>query len=78
MSAGKGRAVHEGVGLTAEAIEACYGKHPLNEEEAVQDGLIKWSECHHGNNPTWKVLLGAMAYAGVAQRHCQALREELY
>ena len=78
MSARKGRAVLEGVGLAPETIEACYGRHPLNEEEAVQDGLIKWAEGYHGKCRTWNVLLGAMAHAEVAQQHCQALREELY
>ena len=68
----------EGIGLAPETIRACYGKHPLNEEEAVQEGLIKWAEGHHGYTPTWRVLLDAMAYAGVAQQHCQGLRDELY
>ena len=77
-SAGKGRAVLEGVGLAPETIRACYGRHPSEEEEAVQDGLIKWTEGHHGYNPTWRVLLDAMEYAGVALHHCQGLKEELY
>ena len=77
-SPGKGRAVLEGVGLAPETIRACYGRHPLEEEEAVQDGLFKWAEGHHGYNPTWRVLLNAMEYAGVAQHHCQGLREKLY
>ena len=77
-SAGKGRAVLEGVGLAPETIRACYGRHPLEEEEAVQDGLIKWAEGHHGYSRTWSVVLNAMEYAGVAQHHCQGLRKELY
>ena len=77
-SAGKGRAVLEGVGLAPETIRACYIRHPLEEEEAVQDGLIKWAEGHHGYSPTWKVLLKAMKNAGVAQHHCQGLKEKLY
>ena len=77
-SAGKGRAVLEGIGLAPETIRACYGRHPLEEEEAVQDGLIKWAEGHHGYSRTWRVLLTAMEYAGVAQHHCQGLKEELY
>ena len=40
VSAGKGRAVLEGVGLAPETVRACYGRHPGNEEEAVQEGLI--------------------------------------
>ena len=77
-SAGKGRAVLEGIGFDPATIEACYGKHPLDEEEAVQEGLIKWAEGHHGYTPTWRVLLDAMGYAGVAQQYCQELRDELY
>ena len=77
-SAGKGGAVLEGIELAPERIRACYGRHPLEEEEAVQDGLTKWAEGHHGYSPTWRVLLNAMEYAGVAQHHCQGLREELY
>ena len=68
----------EGIGLTPETIVACYGRHPLDEEQAVQDGLNKWAEGHHGYNPTWRVLIDAMVYAGVGQQHCQGLREELY
>ena len=76
-SAGKGRAVLEGIGLAPQTIEACYGSYPRKEEEAVQDGLIKWAEGHHGYSPTWRVLLNAMEYARVAQHHCQGLGEEL-
>ena len=78
QSAGKGRAVLEGVGLTLETIEGCYGRHPLKEEEAVQDGLTIWSQGHDGFRPTWSTLIEAMEYARVAQQHCQGLREELY
>ena len=77
-SAGKGRAVLEKIRLAPETIRACYGRHPLEEEEAVQDGLIKWAEGYHGSSPTWRMLLTAMEYAGVAQHHCQGLRDELY
>ena len=68
----------EGIGFDPPTIEACYGKHPLDEEEAVQEGLIKWAGGHHGYTPTWSVLLDAMAYAGVAQQYCQGLTGELY
>ena len=77
MSAGKGRAVLEYVGLAPETINACYGKHPLSEEEAVQEGLIMWSEGRHGKTCTWKVLLGAMEHARIGEQHCTGLREEL-
>ena len=68
----------EGIGLAPETIEACYVSYPRNEEEAVQNGLIKWAEGHHGYSPTWRALLEAMEYAGVAQHHCQELTEKLY
>ena len=77
MSAGKGRAVLEGVGLDPETVKACYGKHPFSEEEAVQEGLITWSEGHHGKTCTWKVLLGAMVHARIGEKHCTGLRKEL-
>ena len=67
----------EGIGLAPETIRACYGRHPLEEEEAVQAGLIKWVEGHHGSIPTWRMLLTAMEYASVAQHHCQGLRDKL-
>ena len=77
-SVGKGRAVLEGIGLAPETIEACYGSYPRKEEEAVQAGLIEWVEGHHDSSPTWRMLLTAMEYAGVAQHHCQGLRDKLY
>ena len=77
MSAGKGRAVLEYVGLAPETVNACYGKHPSSEEEAVQEGLIMWSGGHHGKTCTWKVLLGAMVHAGIGEQHCTGLRKEL-
>ena len=64
--------------MAPEAIAASYGRHPMDEEEAVQDGLIQWAQGYHANLPTWRVLLGAMVFAGVAQQHHQALREALY
>ena len=76
-AASKGRAVLEGVGLSAETIEACFNSHPLNEEEAVQAGLIKWSGGQGRQPPTWKVLLDAMTYAQIAQEHVQELKDKL-
>ena len=75
-AAGKGRAILEGVGLSAEARDMCYNNHPLNEEEAVQAGLIKWRN-GGGNSPTWTVLLGSMEYAEIAVQHINKLKEEL-
>ena len=74
---GKGRALLEGIGLAPETIKACYSSNPLDEEAAVQDGLHKWAEGHHGYHPTWRVLLDAMEYAGIGRQHCEGLREEL-
>ena len=77
MSAEKGRAVLEYVGLAPETVRTCYGKHPNSEEEAVQEGLITWSEGHHGKTCTWKKLLGAMEHARIGEQHRTGLREEL-
>ena len=76
-AAGKGRAVLEGLGLALETIQACFVNNPLNEEAAVQDGLNKWREGHHGHSPTWKVLIGAMVYAGVAVQHIEGLKAQI-
>ena len=75
-AASKGRAVLEGVGLSAETIEACFNSHPLNEEEAVQAGLTQWSGGQGRQPPTWQVLLGAMTYAQIAQEHVQELKDK--
>ena len=77
-AAGKGRAILEGVGLDAPAIKACFRSNPLDDEEAVQDGLIKWTE--GGRQvfpPTWGVLIGAIEYAGVGQQYIAGLKTKL-
>ena len=71
----KGRAVLEGVGLDLETIEACFRNYPLNEEEAVQAGLIKWSRGH--GSRTWRALLAAMEYATFAHADVQHLKNAL-
>ena len=76
-AASKGRAVLEGVGLSAETIEACFNSHPLNEEEAVQAGLTQWSGGQGLQPPTWEVLIEAMEYAQIAEKHETALKEKL-
>ena len=76
-AAKKGRAVLEGVGLCTHTIYACFSSHPLDEEEAVQAGLIKWSGGQGRQPPTWQVLLGAMTYAQIAQEHVQELKNKL-
>ena len=45
-TASKGKAILEWVELTSEEIRFCYQNKPLNEEEAIQDGLNKWREAH--------------------------------
>ena len=75
QAAKKGRAVLEGVGLDSGTIEACFSK--ANEEDAVQDGLIKWKDGQGSQPPTWCVLLDAMEYAQVAQQHIEDLKKRL-
>ena len=76
-AASKGRAVLEGVGLDSSKIEACFNSNPLKEEEAVQTGLIRWSEGQGYKLPTWAALLDAMKYAKLAQQDIQDLEEKL-
>ena len=76
-AAGKGRAVLEGVGLCTATIDACFCSHPLDEEGAVQAGLVKWSGGQGHQPPTWQVLLDAMTFARIAQEHVQGLKEKL-
>ena len=75
--AGKGKAILEFVGLTRAQIQLCYQNNPLNEEEAIQDGLHKWSETH-GDRCTWEVLLDAMKFACISRQHCMELVQELH
>ena len=72
---GRGRALLEALGLTGAQIAQCYGMHPLNEEESVQDGLQAWIE--GGRNTTWGDLLRAMETAGIAIQQRDGLKEEL-
>ena len=77
-AAGKGRAVLEGVGLDSNTIEACFRSNPLDEEGAVQAGLIKWKDGSRQVFPSkWKVLISAMEYAGVAEQLIAGLKAEL-
>ena len=76
-AATKGRGVLEGVGLLTETMDACFSSHPLDEEEAVQAGLTRWSGGQGRQPPTWEVLISAMEYAKIAQQHIKDLRKEL-
>ena len=75
-AAGNGRAVLEGVELDSSAIEACYRSNPLDDEGAVQAGLVRWKD-GQGLPPTWGVLIDAMEYARVAQQHIVDLKAKL-
>ena len=75
-AADKGRAVLEGVELDSATIQACFQSNPLNDEEAVQAGLIKWKD-GQGLPPTWEVLIEAMDYAEIAQQHIDDLKKKL-
>ena len=56
----------------------CYRNHPLDEEGAVQAGLQEWvASAPTTHPPTWKVLLDAMDYAGIARQHIASLKAEL-
>ena len=76
-AAGKGRAVLEGVGLDVPTIVACFRSNPLNEEEAVQEGLTKWCGGASFQPPTWGVLIEAMEYANIAPQDIEALKRAL-
>ena len=73
----KGRAVLEGLWLEAAVIEACFGDNPLNEEAAVQAGIIRWIEGRGRQPPTWGVLLEAMDFAGISQQYLESLKKDL-
>ena len=75
-AAGNGKAILEGVRLASNTIEACFQSNPLDEEGAVQAGLIRWKD-GQGRPPTWEVLIDAMQYAGVAQQHIDGLKAAL-
>ena len=77
-AAGKARAVLEGVGLDTSTTNACFSAHPLNDEETVQAGLVRWRD-GQGNKqpPTWEVLISAMEYARIAQQHIKELKGKL-
>ena len=76
VAAGKGRAVLEGLGLPAGTRAMCFVNNPSNVEEAIQYGLLEWKN-GHGYNPTWEVLLGAMAYAEIPVQDVKKLKEEI-
>ena len=77
-AAGRAKAVLEGLGFDVTTIKACETAHPLNEEEIVQDGLIRWCGGSAGTQPpTWNVLIEAMDYAEIAQQDIGELKQKL-
>ena len=74
-SANKRRAVLEEVGLDAPTIDACFEDNQKG-EEAVQAGLVKWSEGHY-KSPTWKVLIKAMEDAEFHKKYINGLKKDL-
>ena len=67
----------EGVGLDSDTIDACFSSNPMNDEAAVQAGLVKWCGGQGHKSSTWEVLIKAMEYAHIAQQHVQGLLKEL-
>ena len=76
-AAGKKNALLERLGFNADTIAECITLHPLNDVEAVQEGLKKWVGGKGKQPPTWQVLIKAMSYAEIAQQHAEALKKEL-
>lgn len=71
---GSGRALLAALGLRTPQIAKCYGANPMNEEEAIQEGLLVWI----GNvDPTWEDLLTAMKTAEIDIQARKALEEKL-
>ena len=74
-AAGRANAVLEGLGLDIPTISACIAAK--NDEEAIQEGLIRWRGGEGHQPPTWGVLVEAMEYAQLAQQDVQGLKAEL-
>ena len=77
QAAGNGRALLALLGLDQPSIAAVYGQIDHNEIEAIQKGLVIWSNGRASKQPTWDVLLKAMADADIAKKACEQLEEEL-
>ena len=77
-AAGNERPVLERVGLDAGEITELINRHPHNQQEAVQEGLVQWRDGQGLQPPTWGVLLEAMEYAEIAQQHAKGLKEKLF
>ena len=71
------KAVLEELGLEEATITSCFQNNPMNFEEAVQSGLVKWSGGHAKKSPTWSVLLKAMDEAGIHEKYTENLKRSL-
>lgn len=74
-SARKGKALLELLGLPGEKIAQLY-TNPVDEEEAVQNGLQAWIGGNY-SDPTWTVLLEAMMEAEIPIQHHDDLEAKL-
>ena len=74
---GKGTLLLAALGLEKASIDAVYGPVDNKEIDAVHKGLLKWSDGHASNKPTWQVLLDAMDDAEIAEKPCKELKEKL-
>ena len=74
---GKERGVLKGVQLASHTIDECFNDHPLDDEEAVQDGLTRWCEGLGTQPPTWGVLIAAMEHAEIELHSVRGLKERL-
>ena len=73
----QGKAVLGELGLEEATIAACFQDNPMNTEEAVQSGLVKWSGGQgkkRNKPPTWSVLLKAMEEAGLHEKYTKSLK----
>ena len=73
----KGRTLLAELGLDAPTIETCYMNNTLSVEEAVNNGLIKWSGGQYKQPVTWNVLLKAMKDAGMEEQYTDGLKTAL-
>lgn len=71
-----GRALLEALGLSGRQIDSCFYKHERNDEESVHAGLRAWIST--GTNTTWKDLLTAMEFVGIAVQERERLKKVLY
>ena len=74
---GKGRALLEVLLCNEAEIGACFKDNHLDEEGAVQAGIIKWIGGMGHQPPTWETLLKAMDVANFAQQDVQILEKDL-